>query len=812
MELLQDIRYAVRTFRSSLGLSATVVITLGIAIGGNATVLSWIEGVVLRPMMGVTDQDRIVAVAGIQRPGDHCCAFSYPDYIDYRDQNSVLDGIVAGELIAPTLSGDGKAERVIGQIVTGNYFDVLRVAPQLGRTFLPDEDRSPMEKPVAVISDGFWRRRFGADPTIVGRTVLLNRFPFTIVGVAPPRFIGTFVGYSLDLWTPTAMEQVFFPGGDHRSDRGHAWLEGYARLKPGITRDQAQAALDLISHRLQTQFPDTHRGFSLKVFPLWKTPYGGLPLVSPVLAVSAVVVALVLLIAAANIAGLLLTQAVRRRREMAIRLSLGASRWRLARHILTESSLYGIAGGVLGLCVPLYLQNALPYFFPASSVRITMDGRLDGRVFGLTFAVALATGLFFGLWPAIRGLSSGTISAIKDNSPTTSSSGGGRSIRAIFLVTQIALTVVLLVGAGLFLRTLWRAGRADLGVNRDHTLIASFDLFQGGYNESRGRAFLHQLVDDTSQLPGVISSSVAMRLPFSVRGPVTSPIEVPGYAHGPDDAPFAEYNLVGPKYASTIGLPILKGRDLSSQDGDQSAAVAIVNETMARRYWPGMDVIGRSFSILGKSVQIVGVAKDAYYHSLTESPRPYVYLPVQQFYQGQMTLVVRTAGEPAALLQSVQTVAARLDSQLPLYTVLPMNTYLGFAVVGQRTASVLLTIFGALALLLASIGLYNAVAYAITSRRREVGIRLALGGRPMAVLALLMRSAAAVTATGTGIGLAAAAAFSRLIANQIYGVSAMDPVTYGVAMIVVFVTAALASGIPAFTASHTDVTKALRYE
>jgi predicted permease len=809
-EILQDVKYALRTFRSSRGLVAAVVVTLGVAVGGNATLFSWIEGVVLRPMAGVPEQDRVVAIAGIRQPGDRCCVFSYPDYVDYRDQNSVLEGIVAGELIGPTSSGDGKAERVIGQIVTGNYFDVLRVEAQLGRTFLPDEDRFPMASPVVVISDGFWRRRFGADPTVVGRTILLNRFPFTIVGVAPPRFIGTFVGYSLDLWTPTAMEQVFFPGGDHRSDRGHPWLEGYARLKAGVTRDQAQAALDVISRRLQTEFPDTHRGFLLEAFPLWKTPYGGLPLVAPVLTISAVVVALVLLIAAANIAGLLLTRALHRRPEMAIRLSLGATRWRLGRQILTESCVYGLAGGALGLCLPWYLQNTLPFFFPSAGVRITMDGHLDGRVLALTFLVAVITGMCFGLWPAVRGMSTDTIDAIKDNSLTMSGSGRGGRIRAVFLVTQIALTIVLLVGAGLFLRTLWNAGRADLGVDRDHTLIASFDLFQGGYDDARGRALLRRLIGETRQLPGVVTASVAMRLPFSVRGSVTAPIEVPGYLHGPDDVPYAEYNLVGPDYARAIGLAMLRGRDLSDQDQQQSSPVAIVNDTMARRYWADGDAVGKSFSILGKSVQIVGVAKDAYYHSLTEAPRPYVYLPVQQAYQGQVTLIVRAAGDPTSVLQPVQTAVAHIDSQLPLYTVLPMDVYLGFAVVGQRTAGVLLAIFGALALLLASLGLYNAVSYSIAIRSREVAIRLALGGRPADVLALLTRSGAAVTGAGIAIGLVGAAILARLIASQTFGVSTTDPATYAAATLVVAATAFLAIGIPARRVSYADVTSTLK--
>ncbi len=810
-EVIRDIRYALRAFRSAPGLFTAIVITLGIAIGGNATVFSWIEGVVLRPMAGVPDQGRIVAIAGIRQPGDRCCVFSYPDYVDYRDGNSVFDGIVAGELIAPTLNADGQPERVIGQIVTGNYFEMLRVQPQLGRTFDAEDDRLPMARPVAVISDGFWRRRFGADPRIVGRTIVLNRLPFTIVGVAPPSFIGTFVGYSLDLWTPTAMEQAFFPGGDHLSDRGHPWLEGYARLKPRITIDRAQAELDLISRRIQIQFPDTHRGFALRAFPLWRTPYGGLPLVSPVLAIAAVVVAAVFLIACANVAGLLLTRAIHRRHEMAVRLSLGATRSRLIRQILTESCVYAIAGGALGLLFPVYFRDLLPFFFPPSNVRITMDGRVDWRVLLVMFALTAVTGLLFGLWPAVRGLSSTTIGAIKDASPATSDRSGGR-VRSLFLLVQIALTVVLLVGASLFLQTLWRAGRADLAVDRDHVLIASFDLFQGGYDEARGRVFLRRLVADTRQMPGVQSVSLAMRLPFSVRGPSTAPIEVPGYRHGPDDVPFAEYNVVGADYARTIGLTILRGRDFSEQDQQRSTPTAIVNQTMARRYWSNDDAIGRRFVMFGKSVQIVGVAKDGFYHSLTESPRPYVYLPIQQVYQPQATLIIRTAGDPVTAIQPLQSVVHRLDPALPLYSTTPMNAYLGFAVVGQRTASTLLGLFGTLALFLASLGLYNAVAYAVTARRREIGIRLALGGRRIDVVALLLRSGIAIILTGIGGGVIVAAGLARFVSAQVYGVSARDPLTYATAALVVATTALLATLVPAVRASRADLTTALRYQ
>src|SRR5262249_25035065 len=539
------------------------------------------------------------------------------------------------------------------------------------------------------------------------------------------------------------------------------------------------------------------------------TPYGGLPLVSPILAIAALVVTLVLVIACANVAGLLLTRAIHRRQEMAVRLSLGATRLRLTRQILTESCVYGIFGGVLGLWLAFYLQNALPYFFPSSSAQITMDGRTDGRVLLVTLVVAVAAGLFLGLWPAVRGLSSDTISALKDG-PTTS---GGRStgrFRAAFLVVQIALTVTMLVGASLFLQTLWRAGRANLGVDRDHVLIGSLDLFQGGYDDAHGRAFLRRLADESRRLPGVISASVAMRLPFSAQGPATAPIEVPGYAHGPDDVPFAEYNLVGADYARTIGLSILKGRDLLEQDQQQSSPVAIVNETMARRFWPDGNAVGGHFSMLGKSVQVVGIAKNAYYHSLVEAPRPYVYLPIQQFYQGQSTLLIRTAGAPEALAQLLQATVARLASQLPLYSVLPMNVYMGFAVVGQRTASVLLAIFGTLALLLATLGLYNTVAYTVATRRREMGIRLALGGQPRDVLVLLIRAGAEVTAIGVVLGLVGAAALGQFVASQIYGATARDPVTYAVVAITVLATALLATGIPAFRASRAEVTSALR--
>jgi len=607
------------------------------------------------------------------------------------------------------------------------------------------------------------------------------------------------------------MEQAFFPGVDHRSDRGHPWLEGYARLKPGVTREQAQAQLDVISQRVQSRFPDTHRGFSLKAFPLWKTPYGGLPLVSPVLAVAAVVVGAVFLIACANVAGLLLTRAIHRRQEMAVRLSLGATRARVIRQILTESCVYAVAGGALGLVFPLYFRNLLPYFFPASSVRITMDGQVDWRVLIVTFILTLATGLLFGLWPAMRGLSASTIGAIKDASPTASDGSGGR-LRSLFLIVQIALTVVLLVGAGLFLQTLWRAGRADLGVDRDHVLLASFDLFQGGYDEARGRVLLQRLVGESRQMPGVLSASVAMRLPFSVRGPVTAPIEVPGYRHNPDEVPFAEYNLVGPDYARTIGLPLLRGRDISEQDQQRSTPVAIVNQTMARRYWPNGDAVGRRFSLLGKSVQIVGVARDGFYHSLTEAARPYVYLPILQVYQAQATFVIRTTGDPTAAIQELESLVGRVDPALPLYSVMPMKAYLGFAVVGQRTASVLLGLFGTLALLLASLGVYNALAYAVATRRREIGIRMALGGSRTEVVALLLRDGTTVILAGAVGGLIAAAALARFITTQVYGISATDPLTYATAALVVAATAFFATVVPAIRASRSDLTTALRYD
>jgi predicted permease len=806
----QDIKYSARVFRASPGLFIAVVATLAVAVGGNATVLSWLEGVVFHPMAGVAAQDRIVAVAGIRQPGDRCCGFSYPDYVDYRDHATTLDGIVAGELMAPNVSGEGKAERAVGQVVTGNYFDVLGVKAQLGRTFLPEDDRTAMSHPVIVISDGFWRRRFGADPAAVGRTVLLNGFPFTIIGVTPPRFIGTFVGYSLDLWAPTAMEQALFPGGDRLSDRSNAWLEGYARLKAGVSRERAQAELDLISQRIQTQFPETHRGFTLKVFPLWRTPFGGLPLVAPLLTISMVVVGVVLLIGCANVASLLLTRAVRRRHEMAIRASLGATRSRLVRQTLTESCLLALAGGAVGLFVPLYFQDALPYFFPASSVRITMQGQLDARVLGATAFIALGTGLVFGLWPAFHGSAADAVSAVKENSTTSSMGRVGASACATFLVIQIAMTVVLLVGAGLFLQTLWRAARADLGVDRDHVMIASFDLFPARYNDITGRAFLRRFMERISQLPGVTSVSLATRLPFSVRGPATVEIAVPGYGLRRDETPFAEYSLVGPNYAQTLGVPLLRGRDFSDHDTEQTSRVAVINETMARRYWPGEDAVGRQFSILGASATVVGIAKDEHYHSLTEDPRPYAYLPILQVYESQLSLIVRAAGNPSDLMRPVQDAAARLNPQLALYTMMPMDAYLGFAVFGQRTASVLLATFGTLALLLASLGLYSAVAYGVATRAREIGIRLALGGSAGDVLGLLMRHGFVVSVTGVAIGLVGATALARSVASQMYGVSPSDPGTYLVSALMVLLTASTATFIPALRASRADVTATLR--
>lgn len=811
---LQDLRYTMRILIKNPAYSLLAILTLGLGIGGNATIFSWCEGIVLKPLGGAADQNRIVAVAGVRQPGDRCCTFTYPDYKDFNEHNSVFDGILAAELAEINLSSGGDPVRIAGQTVSWNYFKVLGIKPLLGRFFLPEEDEAPLTSPVSVISYGLWQRRYGGDPNIVGKTQILNNRNFTIIGVAPEDFIGTFTGFAIDIWTPIMMEQTFYAGGDRTKNTDDFWLEGFGRLKPGVSVQRAQEQLNSISLQIQKQFPtELHRGFTLKLYPLSQTPFGLSDTLTPVLGMSLAVVIVVLLIACANLAGLVLARSLARGQEIAVRMAIGASRARLVRQTLTESMLLSLLGGVLGLFIAYLLKGALGAFFPANAISITMQGKMDSRVVIVTAGITVLTGLVFGLVPALQSSRGNLVSSLKLKQGAVASGSGRSWVRSGLVALQIALSLVLLIGAMLFFQSIRNTQKVNYGFSPNHILTANVDLFSSGYDAERGKVFYQQFLSKVASLPGVQSATYAWRLPMTPRLPAYVPVTVPGYnAPSEKDRPYAEHNRVGPNYIKTMGLQLIAGRDFTELDVESAPTVSIINETMAHRYWPNQNAIGQRVQALGKWTEIVGVVKDAKYHTVSENPHPYIYLPIFQFHDTLCAVVLRTAGDPNQLIQPLQTTAREMNSRLLIFDMRSLLTYMGFSTFSQRIASTLLAIFGSLALLLASMGIYGVVSLGVAQRVHEIGIRMALGSQRSAILGLILRQGLIMAAIGLVLGLIAAFASTRFIANQIYGISPTDPVTFTGITFLLLVIAMVASLVPASRASRVDPLKSLREE
>jgi predicted permease len=811
---LQDLRYTIRTLIKNPAYSLLAILTLGLGIGGNATIFSWGEGVVLEPLGGAADQSRLVAVAGVRQPGDRCCTFTYPDYKDFNEQNSVFEGILAAELSQINLSSDGDPIRIAGQTVSGNYFQVLGVKPLMGRFFVPQDDESPLANPVSVISYGLWQRRYGGDRNIIGKTQILNNRNFTIIGVAPKNFIGTFTGYAIELWTPIMMEQAFYPGGDRTKNRDDFWLEGFARLKPGVSIEQAQEQLNSISLQIQKQFPtELHRGFMMKVYPLSQTPFGLSDTLTPVLGMSLAVVVVVLLIACANLAGLVLARSLARGQEIAVRMAIGASRARVVRQMLTESMLLAMCGGVVGLFIAYLLQGGLAAFFPTNAISITVNGKMDGRVLAMTAGITVLTGILFGLIPAIQSSRGNLVRSLKLRQGSVASGSGRSWVRSGLVALQIALSLVLLVGAMLFFQSIRNTQRVNYGFNPNHILTANIDLFSSGYDAERGKVFYPQFLSKVESMPGVQSATYAWRLPMTPRLPAYFPVTVPGYvAPSEKDRAYAEHNKVGPNYMKTMGVQLIAGRDFTAQDVESAPTVSIINETMAHRYWPNQNAVGQRVQAMGKWTEIVGVVKDAKYHTVSEAARPYIYLPIFQYHDTLCAVVMRTAGDPNQMTQSLQVTAREMNPRLLIFDMRSLLTYMGFSTFSQRVSSTLLAIFGTLALLLASMGIYGVVSLGVAQRIHEIGIRMALGSQRSAILGLILRQGLVMATIGVVIGLIAAFASTRFIANQIYGISPTDPLTFAEITFLLLAIATVASLVPASRASRVDPLKSLREE
>ncbi len=644
---IQDLRFGLRMLRRSPGFSVLAILCLTLGIGANAAVFSWVEGILFRPYPAVSHQERLFALGGTERGEARGTPLSWPDFVDLQRSGTLFDTLFGSKITGTTLSIGDRAERTTGSIVSANYFDAIGVHPILGRGFEPGEDTGRNAHPVTVISYQLWQGRFKADPQIIGKTQRLNGVVHTIVGVAPEGFYGTFVGWGMQFWVPASMEEIFEAGGYKLEDRGARWIEAYGRLKPRVTREQAQEETSAVAKRLEADYPNSNRGRGMQLWPLWQTPFNNASTLLPTLEIMLAVVFFVLLIACANVGNLLLVRSFARRHEMTVRQAIGASRGRLLKQLLTEGVILSALGAVGGLLVAHWCRHALVLLFPArGGVSMHLPGEIDWRVLAMSAGVCLIATLVVGLVPAMQSGRIDLAGALKSDSAGVLGSRGRAWVRSGLVVVQVSLSFVLLVGAGLLLQSLQRIRNSSPGFSTHGVLSTAVDLVSAGYDAQRAKNFHDELMDRVKALPGVESAVFARMSPLSYGSYSSSPIAVDGYQPPPEEQPTVEYNEVGPDYFVTMGIPLVSGREFTRADDEKAALVAVVNETMAGRYWRGKDPIGERVQVKGRWMRVVGVAKDSKYQSVRETPKPFFYVPWRQNFSVGGGLYVRTPLSP----------------------------------------------------------------------------------------------------------------------------------------------------------------------
>jgi putative ABC transport system permease protein len=808
---LKDIRYSLRMLAKNPGFTAVAVLSLALGIGGNVTVYSWVQSTLLHPLPVVADSEHVVAIE-TRMPDGALHTSSYPDYKDFRDQNKSFSGLIGVELMPVNagFSNDESPERIWGEIVTGNFFNVLGVSAGVGRTFLPEDDVALNAHPVVVLSYALWQGRFGGDPQVIGKTVSFNQHPFTVIGVAPRQFQGAIVGISASFWVPMTMQPEVLPGEDLEI-RSPTFVHILGRLKPGVGIAQAQAELNTIARRLEQEYPKSNKGVGVELNPLWKAHYGVQSILRPVLIFLTTVVVLVLLIACANVANLFLARATVREKEIAIRSALGASRSRLIRQFLSESVLLSLCGGMGGVLLALWATNFLGFFLPPAHLPVGLVLGVNSRVLWFSLALSLATGAVFGLVPALQ-ISRPNVNASLKEGGHTSHIAGRHGLRNLLVVSEMMLALVLLTGAGLLVRSLRNARTTSPGFDTNHVLLTALDLRANGYTDAQSTAFFEQLRQRVQALPGVQAVSYERWVPLWFYGKGYTRLFIEGYTPAPNEFMNIDYNVVGPEYFRTLRIPLMQGRDFTEQDRADALQVAIINETMALRYWHGQDPLGKRIRRGRRWITIVGVVNDIKFHSMNENPEAFLYFPLSQEGGTDTNVLVRTAGDPAALLPAVRHEILALDPHVTVLESADLSGLLSVSLFAYRTAAMLASVLGALGLLLATIGIYGVLSYSVSQRTREIGVRVALGARPRDILALVIGQGMRLAVTGVLIGILVTLAATRVMASLLFGVSATDPLTFVVVTLLLSGVALAACWVPARRATRVDPLVALRHE
>ena len=819
-DLLRDLKYGLRSMTRAPAFSFFAILALALGIGASTTVFTVVNTLLLHPLPA-QDPSRLVSLYTTdlknQKQSASLLPISYMNLKDYQARNAVFSTLGGFSPPMPMTLVEGTAqERFFGQLVTQGYFDALGLIPAKGRFFLPSEVSAPGSAPVAVLSYGAWKSRFNSAGNVIGKTLELNGAPFTVVGVAPQGFLGVSAVFGPDVWLPATMAQQVLPPElqDVLQQRGKPFFQGIARLKSGVSRGQADASFETLAAALRREYPDANAGHTISVQPVTTALFsstggeGGLALVSTVLLL---IVGLVLLIACSNVANLLMARAVSRRQEIAVRLAIGAGRGRLVRQLLTESVLLGFFGGIAGLGVGYEGCRFLWSFRPPEVARNLVEPKLDGTVFLFAFLLSLATGFIFGVMPALRASRTGLVESLKEEAHVAGPSGRSARFQKTLLTGQVAFSLVSLIAASLFLRAVQRAYDIDPGFDHQHLAVLMMSPEQQDHDVVRLKAFHRQVEDRVSRIPGVEAVTWASNLPFwssASRG-----IFIEGQEQQRKSETISTVtNTIDVDYFKTMQIPLLQGRAFTATDQEGSLPVVVINEDLARRYWPHGDAIGNHLRLSGDTVrrQIVGVVKTSDYTTLGEAPQPCLYLPLRQSPGGSANLYVRSAGGPSLLLTAVQRGIKDVDPSVQVTDVRTGVTLVNQVLWNARIVLGMLGIFGLLALALASVGLYGILAYSVSSRQREIGVRMALGASRFDVLRLVLRQGMMLVAIGVSLGLAISLLVGRAFSTMLFGLSPADPLSLLGASAVLLLVAALACYLPALAASRMDPMQALR--
>jgi predicted permease len=821
--LVQDLRYAVRTLGKSPTVSLFAVLSLALGIGANAAIFSVVDAFLWRPFP-VRDPGSLVTLNSTDEKNPGFLPMSRLNFEDFRDKKSdVFSGVAAVSFATADVTLNNSTTRSPILIATGNYFDVMGVSPMVGAGFRADQDEPLGGHPVVMLGHGYWKRQFGSDRGVVGRTLTVNRMPYTIVGVLPESFTGTFPGFVPDLWVPYGMRLQIQPALAFLTEnRRGMWLAVVGRLRPGMTVPRAESILKTFAANLEKEYPEANKGRSIALQTLAEAranPTGAannpLPRIAALLLVA---VGVILLIACANVANLLLARASTRRKEIAVRIALGASRWRLLRQLLTESLLLALAGGAGGLLLASWFTRLLMSLQPPGPFPFLLGAHVDPRVILFTFAVATLTGLIFGTAPALQASRPEVSGTLKEGG-RGSEAGARAGVRRTLVVAEVALASLTLTATGLLVRSLKEATAIDPGFRPEKVVTLNLDVSLQGYDDARGAQFYRQLMDRVRGLSGIRSATLASRLPlaFGLLRTLHVEGEVPSEK---ERGVLVDVATVDAAYFSTLEIPLVAGRAFGREDVENSPPVVIVNQTLAKRFFPGREAVGRTVRFpaatgdgqLTPPMRIVGIARDSKYVTLGEAPIPFVYLPLRQDYTPAMTLLVRTERDPSGVLPQIRREVAALDPGLPIFNVQPLTAQIEGALFLSRVGAYLLAAFGALALLLTTVGTYGVITYTVARRIPEIGLRMALGAGPARIIAMVLGNGMSLVAMGLGIGLAAAMALGRSLTPILFGVKASDPLTFGAIALLLGGVALLACYVPARRAAGVSPTVALRQE